>query len=48
MEDKALEWWYTLSTKERNKLADEEHWTTPEQISNHQINMIYLNKFYEQ
>ena len=33
MEDKALEWWNTLSIKEKIKLADEEHWTTLELIT---------------
>lgn len=46
MDDKALDWWNTLPQKERIKLADEEHWTTPELITEHQIKMIYLDKFY--
>ncbi len=46
MENKALEWWNNLPREKRKQLAEDEHWTTPDKITNHQIKMIYLDKFY--
>lgn len=43
--EKALKWWNSLTTKEKRKLAEDEQWTTPEQITNEQIQSIYDYKF---
>lgn len=46
MENKSLDWWNSLSYKKKEELADKEQWTTPEQITNYQIEMIYRNIVY--
>lgn len=46
MENKSLDWWHKLQKWEQIKYAEEEQWTTPEQITNYQIEMIYKNVIY--
>jgi hypothetical protein len=36
-----IKWWNSLPYWRKKKLAYDEQWTTVEQISNHQIKMIY-------
>lgn len=43
--EKALKWWSSLTEKQKRKLAEDEQWTTTEQITNEQILMIYNYKF---
>lgn len=40
MEDH-IKWWNSLSEWKRKKLAEDEQWTTPDRITDHQIKMIY-------
>ena len=36
-----IKWWNSLPTWRKKKLAEDEQWTTPAQISDYQIKMIY-------
>lgn len=36
-----LKWWNDLSNKDKIKYAEEEQWTTPDQLSEYQICQIY-------
>ncbi len=39
--EKYIEWWNKLSEYRKKKLADEYQWTTPEKITDYQIELIY-------
>lgn len=39
--EEALKWWKNLPEYRKKILAEEEHWTTPEKITDHQIKMIF-------
>ncbi len=39
--EKHLVWWDLLPYYRKKQLAEKEHWTTPEKLTDHQIKMIY-------
>ena len=38
---KAIEWWKSLTPFRQKYLAEREQWTTPDRLSEEQIEMIY-------